>query len=319
MKRALVIRVSALGDVILTEPVVRALKATHPGISVDLVTDQRYATLMRRAGYDQVFAYEARQSLQGPYDLVVDLQGKLRTRVLARRLEAKRRLTLTKRTPGRALLTLVGHDPPIADRHTTDIYLGLLDGAEVDRAPRLRRDARPDSLLIGLSPGATHATKRWAPERFGALADRLQAERPKARFLPVGGPRDQELLDAMTRGSSARFEPSTAAADVAGLAAAMERLSLLVSVDTGPAHLAAALGVPVVVLFGPTSPVRWGPIGPAHRTVHEDLECAPCSNVGGPVCPLPGSPHTCMAALDVDEVLRAVQSALEGAALEGRS
>lgn len=313
MKRALVIRVSALGDVILTEPVVRALRSANPGIEVDLVTDRRYATLMRRAGYDRVFPYEAGRPPEEPYDLVLDLQGKLRTRVLARRVEAKRRLTLRKRTPGRALLTLVGHDPPITDRHTTELYLGLLGAPDVDRAPRLRREASPDGLLIGLSPGATHATKRWPSERFGALADRLQKTRPEARFLPVGGPRDRGQLRAMTEASSARFEEGTAATDVAGLASALERLSLLISVDTGPAHLGAALGVPVVVLFGPTSPVRWGPIGPAHRTVQRPLDCAPCSNVGGPACPLPGSPHTCMEELGVDEVLDAVHSALGGA------
>ncbi len=315
MERALVIRMSALGDVVLTEPVVRALRRAHPGIRVDLVTDQRYAALMERAGYDRVIPIDKRrpQPIDARYDLVVDLQGKLRTRALARRVDAARKLTLRKRSAARAVLSLLGHDPPIRDRHSTELYLGLLElpAPPLERAPRLERRAAPESTVIGLAPGATHATKRWLPERFAEVADRLQDSLHEARFIPIGGPSDQPLLSEMIAASrSARFEPDTTSLDVTDLTARLERLSLLISVDTGPAHIAAALGVPVVVLFGPTSPVRWGPIGDQHRALSLDLSCAPCSNTGGPACPLPGRPHACLRDLDVDRVHAAALSAL---------
>jgi ADP-heptose:LPS heptosyltransferase len=272
---------------------------------------------MARAGFDRVIPIDRRHPvhIDERYDAVIDLQGKLRTRALARRIAADRRVTLRKRSAGRAVLSLFGYDRPIADRHNTAIYLGALDrlgiGGELDRAPRLLRNAGPEGLAIGFAPGATHATKRWSPERFGELADRLQEELPEATFVPVGGPSDRELLArAIGCATRARFEPDTTGLDVTGLAERLERLALLVSVDTGPAHIAAALGVPVVVLFGPTSPVRWGPIGVQHRALSLALECSPCSNVGQERCPLPDRSHACMRDLSVDRVLEAALSAL---------
>lgn len=312
MSRALVIRMSALGDVVLTEPVARALRSVYD--QVDLVTDVRYVPMMTRAGFDRVIAPEEAST---PYDLVVDLQGKLKTRSLARRLSSGRRLTLVKRSPGRALLSIVGYDPPIVDRHSVELYLGLLRGIGLDAAPsapRLERRQSAEGRVIGLAPGARHATKRWAPERFGALADRLAAIYADARFLPVGGEADRPLLDKLTTTSTASFLPATTALDVTGLVDALEGLSLLVTVDSGPAHIAAALGVPTVVLFGPTSPVRWGPLSdsPAPtRTIAPNLDCAPCSNFGGERCPLSGAPHTCMVELEADVVFDAALSALE--------
>jgi ADP-heptose:LPS heptosyltransferase len=317
VQRALIIRVSALGDVVLTEPVARALRAAHPGIAVDLATDLRYAELMGRAGFDRVIPIDrgSSRTIDGSYDVVIDLQGKLRTRALARRVRAEKRVTLRKRTAGRALLSLFGWDPPIDDRHSTSIYLGTLGrlgiSPEIDRAPRLARSAPAEGLAIGLAPGATHATKRWPAERFAELADRLQAALPEARFVPIGGATDRALLrDLIQSAKRARFEPDTTDLDVAQLTDRLERLSLLISVDTGPAHIAAALGVPVVVLFGPTSPVRWGPIGERHRSLSLALPCAPCSNIGGDRCPLPGSPHSCMRDLGVDRIQEAALAAL---------
>lgn len=320
VKRALVIRKSALGDVVLTEPVIRALQSAHPEIAVDLATDRRYLPLMERAGYARVLPLTGTEVLAERYDLVIDLQGKLRTRSLARRIRADRKLTLRKRSAAKAVLSLFGYDPPIADRHSTALYLSVLEQAgiptgAIDRAPRLLRRVQPEELLIGLVPGATHETKQWLPARFGELADRLQRELPDAAFVPIGGQGDERLIaQVLATARRARFLPDTTALDLTELTDRIERLSLMISVDTGPAHVAAALGVPVVVLFGPTSPVRWGPIGERHRALSLGLECAPCSNTGGPRCPLPGSPHACMRDLPVDLVEGAALAALQGRA-----
>src|SRR5262249_8572387 len=115
------------------------------------------------------------------------------------------------------------------------------------------------------------------------------------------------------RGAKAGFEAlDVSALDVAQLAAEIAALDLLVSVDSGPAHLGAAYGVPVVVLFGPTSWVRWGPRGARGRALSLELPCAPCSNIGGERCPLPDHSHRCMKELDVPRVLAAALEMLEG-------
>ncbi len=340
MERVLLIRLSALGDVVLVEPAIRALRERFPGVTVDLVTDLRYAPLAARAmGVDAAIPYDRHGEDAGlggvaqvlgrlprpRYDAVVDLQGKLRTRALARRVPADRRLTLEKRSPGRALLSLVGRDPPLVDRHTTALYLGALaplgvEPSTSDPRPRLARPPTPPragrTLRIGLSPGATHETKRWPAERFAQLADWCAAERwergSSAELVLIGGPQDRALLDEIAAlARRARFLPlDVARADVEGLAAALAELDLLISVDTGPAHLAAAMGVPVVVLFGPTSPRRWGPLGEPHRVVLRELPCMPCSNTGGPRCPKPGMAQACLRELEVERVAEAARLVL---------
>lgn len=325
--RILVIRLTALGDVVLVEPVARALRDRYPDATIDLVTEARVAPLMARgAGFDQVIGYDRRGRHAGwrgitrllralphqRYDLVIDLQGKLRTRVLAARLGSPRRVVLRKRGLFAALRALFGNDPPITARHSVQIYLdalaplGLPAGASAE-APRLSvpRPARdPGVLRVGLGLGTTHATKRWSSERFAELATLIAGAHPTARFVAIGGAEDRALIDRFRAEVDPRLlEPvDTPALDLVALSELLGGLDLLIGVDSGPAHLAAALGVPVLVLFGPTSPRRWGPIGAQHRSVSLELDCSPCSNTGSARCPRADRDHACMRDLEVARV-----------------
>lgn len=131
-------------------------------------------------------------------------------------------------------------------------------------------------------------------------------------FVAIGGPNDRTVLDAMrAEAGAAAFEPlDVSKLDVDGLATVLASLDLLVSVDSGPAHLAAAMDVPTVVLFGPTSFVRWGPRGGPHQVVSLALDCAPCSNTGGARCPRPERDHACMRDLKPARVIDAIRAAL---------
>ena len=325
------IRLTALGDVVLVEPVVRAFRARFPGVKVDLITEAHHAPLMAaRGGLDAVVAYDrhgadAGWSGQGHvldrlptrrYDAVVDLQGKLRTRLLSLRVSAKQRITLTKRTFLRGLLSLFGWDPPVVDRHAVEVYLDALAPLGVGRslpdgdAPKLLADRvpSPGAVRVGFGVGARHATKRWPADRFAALADQLAARVPELVVHLIGGPGDVPLLDAVRSGiERAKIdETDITAMDVAGLADAIQGLDLLVGVDSGPAHLAAAMGVPVVTLFGPTPPTRWGPRAAHGAVVRLDLDCSPCTNFGGPTCPRSDRDNACMRELEVGQVLEGV-------------
>lgn len=337
VERVLLIRLSALGDVVLLSPAIRALRQAHPGVSVDLVTDARYAAfaathmeLDKVVGYDRHGAHAGYAGVgqvqallpQEPYDAVVDLQGKLRTRVLARRIRAKQHLVLQKRSLGQALLSVIGHDPPIADRRAAALYVQALLPLGVDPEASLQthlkplpQQARGPGLRVGLSVGASHATKRWGPERFVQLAEALRARYPDAVFVVVGGPADREILSAVQDGLPVawRHPQDVSELGVLALAELIAGLDLMVSVDTGPAHLSAAFAVPTVVLFGPTSAARWGPVGPVHRTVSLGLDCSPCSNTGGERCPRPDRNHACMKDLAVQDVLPVCLEALGGA------
>ncbi|MCB9652767.1 MAG: glycosyltransferase family 9 protein [Deltaproteobacteria bacterium] len=370
--RVLLIRLSALGDVILTEPVIRALR-TLGATTIDLVTDVRFASLMARAtDVDRVVGYDFRVQARGlrgvasvareigdvPYDWILDLQNKVRTRLLARRVPARHRMVLRKRSLSRAIASLLGSDPPIDDRHASQIYLDAMASAGLPVAalatsaspafrPRLRRPETTglyvsrevdavraagetseaseagkahgvsgQRLRIGLCPSATHPTKMWGAPAFGMLASALVAapDLPPISFLAIGGPSDRTTLDTMrAHATGAVFEVlDVARLDVEGLASVLASLDLLVSVDSGPAHLAAAMDVPTVVLFGPTSFVRWGPLGAPHQVVSLALDCAPCSNTGGARCPRPDRNHACMRDLHPARVLDAIRAALSG-------
>ena len=327
-----------MGDVILTEPVARALKRTHSGVRVDLLTDVRWATLMERAGYDRVIGYDPKGADRGwsgldrlvarlgSYDVVIDLQAKLRTAALARRVDAATRLVLRKRTPARGLRAWVGAESPLTT-HSIDLYLSALAplGVQIDHAAAARLRSAPNAELgagergahrgmnrIGLFVGAGHATKRWPVAHHASLA-RLCRDRIRThRLVLLGGPQDRPQIEQLERGSpEGTFEPIDAwALDADGLADLISTFEAFVGGDSGPTHLAQALGVPTIALFGPTTALRWGPRSPEHRVVRLDLPCAPCSNFGGAQCPIPERDHECMRALDPERVFDALQEAL---------
>ena len=132
-------------------------------------------------------------------------------------------------------------------------------GREVEAA---RKDLDGDDF-VGIVAGAQHRTKTWPVRHSAALADRCQQAGYRAA-----------LLGGHTGGSLGQ------------LAGILSRCRAVVSPDSGPAHMAGALGVPVVAVFGPTSPERWAPRGPRVKVVRLELPCAPCSNHGGASCPV---------------------------------
>jgi heptosyltransferase-2 len=155
--------------------------------------------------------------------------------------------------------------------------------------------------LVGLFPGAEFGpSKRWSLERFAALSRALRAERPGGRQVIVAGPKEVWLavrLHELTGKIHPVVGPDL---DLGRLAAVLSQLDLLVTNDSGPMHLAAALGVPCVALFGPTDPGRTAPVGSAHRVLYSDRWCSPCFRRR---CPL--LHHGCMKDLTPEAALAA--------------
>ncbi len=154
-------------------------------------------------------------------------------------------------------------------------------------------DHRP---LIGIHPGAKHPSRRWEPARFAAVADALTI-RYGARTVITGGPDEVDIAWAVAR--AMRFPATVLAGQstIGGLAALIDRLDLYVSNDTGPAHIACALGTPTVVVFGPADLRRWQPVGANTRVITRDVACRPC---GQTICPID---HRCLAWIDPAEVV----------------
>ena len=228
---------------------------------------------------------ELRQRLRGArFDVALDLQGLVKSGVVTAATGAPLRVGFAagfRRERLNGLFTNRHVTPPPSAAHVVDQYLALLEplGATprrvVFRLPsRAAAEARvdeffaqtglkPHARLVVLNPGAGRPAKRWPVERFRELAARLTAE-TNARVLVLWGPGEQAAAETIAEAKGAVLAPPT---DLDTLVAVMRRASLVVAADTGPLHVAAAVGVPCVGLYGPTSATRNGPYGAGHRTL----------------------------------------------------
>lgn len=360
--RALVIRLTAFGDVLLTAPLLAALAETH---EVHVVTSPVYVPVV--AAIDGVCAVHGLDRATGVkgarvlgaqlagtgFEVVLDLQHKVRSIALAKAVRAPVRAALKRRTWPQLFKAAVGLDTVLDAEHQVWRYLSMLvhvPGGQaryealraastvplpalcVPPAARAEADAlfaaadAPGAAgIVAVAPCATHATKGWPITHFAALtAARMDAGQP---VLLVGGPNDGAALDAFREAFAARTGPSAGTQgpivdartlSPLGLAAALTRARILVSNDSGPVHLARLLRVASLTVFGPTSVTRWGPMPghtAGHRAVQATLECAPCSNHGQPRCPK--GHHACMQDLSVAQVGKSL-ALLEADAAAGR-
>ena len=185
-----------------------------------------------------------------------------------------------------------------------------LSGAARDLAATALGEApRP---RVAFAPGASRATKLWPAERFAEVADALAAD--GASLVLAGGPGDAGPLDRFRAALRAPVTGDLTRLPVEGLAAGLASVDLLVSCDSGPVHLAGAVRTPVLAVFGPTSPERWGPQPPG-RAIRFPIDCAPCSNHGGSRCP--EGHHRCMIDLTAAAVLAEARAMLATAASTG--
>jgi len=262
----------------------------HPAVERVLVVDTRgwraAGGLRSHAAAGAGIAAALRRVRGGRFDVALDLQGLLKSGMLAGLSRAPLRIGFARglcREPVSAVFTNRRVTPPPGARHIVDQCLALLAPlgiAEPVREFRLPADAgaeaavdeafaaaglKPHDRLVVLNPGAGRADKRWPVERFRSLAARLATE-AGAHVLVVWGPGEESAARAIAGPAGGRvvLAPPT---DVHRLIAVLRRASVVVAADTGPLHLAAALGTPCVGLYGPTRAERNGPYGAGHRAL----------------------------------------------------
>lgn len=314
--RILVVRFSALGDVVLTTPLLRALHARWPGVRITYVTAAAWAPVLAGSPRVQrVVALAPGESVpslarrvRDTYDLQLDLHGSLRTRLLRWRLGGAWRGVARRRAARRRLIVFgpaAPPLPPVAERYFEPVAeFGVTpDGAAPEVFPGARDVARAAALVEGdyavLAPGAAHATKRWPPANWRDLARRLRAA--GLRVVAAGAPREADLLGGLG--------VIPAYGEGLGVTAALlRRARVAVTHDSGLMHLATAAGTPVVALFGPTVPAfGYEPYRAPATVLERPLACRPCSPYGGPRCPL--HHHRCLRELSPAAVARAALAA----------
>ncbi len=288
MHRILILRLGSLGDIVHALPAVAALREAFPEARIDWLVDAPYTEFLRfvpvvdegiewcdprRSGWRTVLGV-LRRLRAARYDAAVDLQGLLKSAILARASGAVRVVGFARahlREPAAcAFYREVAYPEDSAHVVDKNLALARVVGATatsrrfpIEAPPSGIVEAARGSAGIGerafalLNPGAAWPNKRWPPERFGRLAAHLQ-ERHRLASLVVWGPGEQEIAHRVVESSSgaAHLVPETSLGDLVTLTKASE---LMVSGDTGPLHIAAAVGTPVVAIFGPTDPGRNGP------------------------------------------------------------
>lgn len=325
----LLVKPGAIGDLLQLTPVLRALRAAFPETRLSVLVGSRdtaalfagnpcvHETIVfDRRGEHRSFGGIARlwrRLRRNRYDLVVNYQ---RSNVMGWFLCTASfpcRVLVYRKARNRTVHAVVNHLEAVAplgiDPLRVPHELEFHPGPEAERfAADLFRAAGLDGVpVVALNPGATHAVNRWGAERFAHLADRLVAE-ARARIVIVGGAEDTPLAERILSGSRTNPLSLAGKTGLAELGAVLGRCVVLVTGDTGPMHVATAVGVRVVALFGAADPDRTGPVGPGHRVLQaRDVSCVPCRSRK---CTHPIYLE-CMERISVDMAYEAVREVLD--------
>ncbi len=342
-KRILLMRIERIGDLVMSLEAIADVVFAAPDAEIDLVVGSWNERLAKAIpGIHRVETLDAAWLARGgeglglprllsrarawrsrQYDLAINFEPDIRTQLLLARSGAARIAGFSSGGGAPLLDVAVAFDPKA---HTSDNARRLVSAA-LDVPPRpatarldIPADARERarelirgcrSPLAGVHASGGREIKQWPPERFAEVAARLARERG-ATIVLTGSPTDKRLIDVVRAGlGSVPTVDVSGGVDLLTLAAVLESLDVFVTGDTGPMHLAAAVGTPVVAVFGPSDPARYAPRGDRHRIVRIDLPCSPCNRIRLPPARCVGHTPDCLSGIDVDRTFQAAAQALK--------
>jgi heptosyltransferase-2 len=342
-QRVLVVDLDNLGDLLLATPAIRALRHRFPEATLDalvtayaapavlgnpyvdeiLTCDKsvaagpiwrraRLAWRLRRRRYDLGVILEAHWGYAGFAELLLAAAGIPRR--LGRDL-GKHRDLLTDAAPVRqqhwidAYLDVVRLAGAVPDGGGMEVHIGPEDAAAAAAWVKARGADRSAPLV--LFPGGNQhlISRRWGARGFAGVGDAL-ASRLDAPVVVIGGPQDAAVADEVLRLMTAPAASAAGALSWGATGALLRGCRLFVTNDSGPLHLAAAVGAPTVAVLGPTDPAVFGPRNTPHAIVRAALPCSPCIRVGDfPPCPIQPREH-CLLSVTTDMVLAAAEQLL---------
>jgi len=317
-----------IGDAVMTTPAMAALRSAFPTAEIVVVANPPVAELFRHHPYcDRVLVYDKRGGHRGlsgflrfcgllrreRFDLAILFQNAVEAALLTFLAGVPRRAGYA--TDGRRLL--LTHAVPVGDAerrlHHTAYYLQMLEVLGIrggDGCLRLAsseeelawaRTQLGSGVLVAINPGAAYGSaKRWYPDRFAEVGNRLAAEYG-ARIVLTGGPGEIEIGRDIAAAMSVVPLNLIGKTSVRQMMAILSLCRLVVTNDSGPMHVAAAYGVPIVAVFGPTDHTTTSPLAENCRVIRKEIACAPCLLRQ---CP---TDHRCMEAVGVEDVMAGVR------------
>jgi len=352
IKKILIVRFSSLGDVILTTPVIGALKSQFPQSRIFFLTKAQYGDVLRAD--PRIFSlieFDPMQKNKGfsgfmrlvselrsqDFDLLVDLHANLRSFFVRHLTKSKIKLKYNKHRLSRFLMVHLKFLKTKAIQ-TVDSYLEILkrikiyapeknplifssqDNVESSDHFLLEQKVKKDDIVVGVHPGARWETKRWDEEKFAQVCQIL-IEGHNCKILLLGDAEDDELVENISKGVHELVEniskgvPKPRVIQVLGLPTGrilslIKRCDCLVTNDSGPMHIAQALQVPVVAIFGPTHPkLGFAPLGSKNVVLCANVKCSPCSLHGEKRCSKKS--RFCMDLIEPKMVVEAVEKLLK--------
>lgn len=321
MEKILLIRLSSLGDIVLTTPAIRAIRSHHPNAYIAmLVAKQSADILLHNPNLNEIIHFDRlsknkdtgemyrilRILRQRNFSLSIDFQRKFRTELLMYLSGVNDRV-------GKGILSTV-RVPESGNKHATEHYFDLLHAAGIPAEDRhleifLQESERTKAcqlfkhegindgdLTIGLFPGAGWKLREWMPERFAKIADRLVTNF-NAKVVLFGGPNDVLLANQITNTMDELAINFAGKLNLRELSSCIEKCDLFISNDTGPMHIATAVDTQTVALFGPGNHIRFQPIGDIHTLIRYDVPCSPCKQFTNKC-----KDNICMKGITVDDV-----------------
>ena len=347
-KRILLLRLERIGDLLMTLDAIAAARAAWPNATIDLAVGSWNRDLAKLIpGLRNVITIDVpwlardgqgdswstlrsrARSWRRQYDLVINFEPDIRSNYLAWLSGAPTRAGYWTGGGGAFMTEALAFEPAV---HVADNSLrlirhaaGAVPGAAITSAPAhlsVPKDVRENAAAllttmsrphVGVHVSGGRESKQWHLDRFAQVARRL-AESRGATIVLTGSAADRKMVDTVREQLN-----GVAVVDVAGkmdlptLAGLMANLDVLVTGDTGPMHVASAVGTPVVALFGPADPRRYGPRSPRQRIIRVDLPCSPCGQVRLPPERCRGHVPDCMDGIQVDAVVTAAIELLDNA------
>ncbi len=330
IQRILIRGVNWVGDAVMTTPAIAQVRKTFPHAKIVLLVKPRVAGVFEGNPHiNEILLYEqdgrhkgvlgllrlARQLRDARFDLAILLQNAIEAALIAVLAQIPYRIGYNTQGRGFLLTDVVLRDRWTETLHHVDYYQALVsavgwvkeevaptlylsEGAEERAGALLEGEGvRSEEAIVALNPGATYGSaKQWPADRYAALADRLvedfgmkvlltgvQADGPAARVVRSSTRYPERVIDLTGR------------TDIQELGAVLRRCAVFVTNDTGAMHVGAAVGVPVVAIFGPTDPKTTSPVGP-HVLLRHPVPCSPCLLRE---CPID---HRCMTGISVEAV-----------------
>ena len=341
--RILLFRLERIGDLLMVLPAIADLRAAAPAAQIDLVVGSWNEEVARSVrGLDRVFRLDPPWLTRGSggttlravmravgewrtssYDVAINFEPDVRSNLIVAMAGARWTAGYRSGGGGAVLDQALVYQP---SAHTTDNARRLIaslfsvpvrsPGLPLDVPEHSRQEAaaligRARSPLVAVHVAGGRQIKQWDPERFGAVA-RTLVEARRATIVLTGGPGDEALVEAVRcRLPPEHVVDATRASGLLAVGAILQRCDLMITGDTGPMHLAAAVGTPIVAVFGPSDPRRYAPRGARDRIVRIDLPCAPCNRIRLPPARCTGRTPDCLALLTPDRVVDAALAILD--------